>query len=154
MTLIISMLFLVFTTVLTIYIGTLETFITAAVPAVKCPNYFGPEDPNDFEYKKMAYEDFFLPEEKREGLMDCYCSKFSQLYLPWTLFSRVFTDVQLDLGEVPKKRFFCLERRLLWLTKTITLAVVATSAVLINGLISNIFKSLGEYTKKHTKVEE
>lgn len=34
------------------------------------------------------------------------------------------------------------------------LFVVATSAVLINAVISDIFKTLGAYTKKHTKVEE
>lgn len=40
------------------------------------------------------------------------------------------------------------------MTKSVVLFIVATSAVLINGVISDIFKTLGEYTKKHTKVEE
>ena len=77
MTQFISLVFLVFTTVLTIYIGTMKTFINKAVPEVSCPNYFNTEDPNDFEFKKMAYIDFFLPEEKSDRLMDCYCQKFS-----------------------------------------------------------------------------
>ena len=55
----------------------MKTFINKAVPEVSCPNYFNTEDPNDFEFKKMAYIDFFLPEEKSDRLMDCYCQKFS-----------------------------------------------------------------------------
>lgn len=43
---------------------------------------------------------------------------------------------------------------MLWLIKSIILAIVSTSAVLINGLIAKIFKELSEYMKKHTKVEE
>jgi len=43
---------------------------------------------------------------------------------------------------------------MLWLVKAIVLSIVALSAVLINGIISNLFKVLSEYMKKHTKVEE
>lgn len=34
------------------------------------------------------------------------------------------------------------------------MALVSASAVLINDIISGVFKSLGQYQKKHTKIEE
>ena len=72
-TTLISCFFLIFTTVFTIYIGTLQQFIETKIPEVNCPVYFQPDDPNIFSYKKMAYKDFFRDEELQEGLMGCYC---------------------------------------------------------------------------------
>ena len=43
---------------------------------------------------------------------------------------------------------------MLWLLKDVVNAIISSSAVLINGLISGIFKTLGQKTKKHTKVDE
>jgi len=58
----ISCIFLVATTVFTIYIGTLKQYIEKEIPEVSCPVYFQPDDPNNIDYKLMAYKDFFLPE--------------------------------------------------------------------------------------------
>ena len=46
----ISVLFLVLTTALTIYIGAIEGFVEEKIPSASCPDYYIERDPDDLEY--------------------------------------------------------------------------------------------------------
>lgn len=83
---IISIIFLVLTTVLTIYIGSTKKLTNILIPNVKCPDYYLIRDPYEIEYKTQTYKDWLLPSEKTDGLMGCFCERHTKLYLPWTLF--------------------------------------------------------------------
>ena len=87
---IISVVFLVMTTILTIYIGGLNKWIGIVIPVAVCPQY-------EFS-KEQAYHDYQLPKEKQQGLMGCYCSQNSSIYYPWTLFTVSFNGVREALG--------------------------------------------------------
>ena len=76
----ISVLFLILTTVLTIYIGAAESFVDEKIPEANCPDYYVEKDPDDFEYTVVALKDWRAPSDKQEGLMYCYCSRHSSFF--------------------------------------------------------------------------
>mmetsp|Transcript_4428 Transcript_4428/g.6511 ORF Transcript_4428/g.6511 Transcript_4428/m.6511 type:complete len:142 (+) Transcript_4428:4692-5117(+) len=75
----ISILFLVITTVLTIYIGAVESFVDEKVPEANCPDFYVQKDPYDKDYTILALRDWQAPSDKQDGLMYCYCSRHSSL---------------------------------------------------------------------------
>ena len=93
----ISVVFLVLTTVLTIYIGAAETLVDEKIPSASCPDYYMERDPDDLEYTLIALTDYRLPTDKSERLMECYCSRHSSWIQPWTLFTRGFVGARAKL---------------------------------------------------------
>ena len=87
---IVAGIFLVLTTLFTIYMGAIGKILQAKIPDATCPSYYVESDPSDVAYQKKAYLDFDLQQEQQSGLMGCYCSRHSSLYEPWTLFMRTF----------------------------------------------------------------
>ena len=58
------------------------------------------------------------------------------------------SDYEIDSAN------YCLRHYFKKLFKIIVIFIVTTSAVIINGLIAKVFQFLGQYQKKHTKIEE
>lgn len=156
---IVAIFFLLVTTLLTMYISGISLLVEQKIPELACPNGVTTTMKEAFEDKTIANDAL--------GLMGCYCSQSVPVWRFWSLLLHHFEEAQLQTSEevgvleqVNKKDVkidytnYCLLWYMGQLLKQIVFFVVSTSAVLINGIIADIFKILGQYEKKHTKIEE
>ena len=141
---ILAIFFLVLTSVMIIYINIMQEVIKDIIPDFYCPTYA--------VTKLDAYIDKTNAVEN--GLMGCYCQANTSILLPWTYFTENFGDIIEQLQKKDDYKYYCvywyLESNLKYFMNLIYLG----SAVLINGLISRIFKNLDTYQRRRTKIEE
>jgi hypothetical protein len=90
--------------VFTLYLGAFKTLMKIYFPTPHCPVYYNEQDAENEAYKKLAWDDYKINIDQREGLMGCYCERHSSAFAPWTLFTRLFHG-----------RMVCLEIHFLWL---------------------------------------
>lgn len=151
---IVAIFFVLLTTLLTMYISGFALLAEQSIPDLACT-------PGVKTTKKDAFRDTTLANDAL-GLMGCYCTQDVPVWKFWTLLLHDFADAQAEgpVGGLVQEEVevdytnYCLIWYLRQLLKQVVLFVVATSAVLINGVIADIFKILGQYQKKHTKIEE
>lgn len=137
-----AVLFLVFSGGIQVVLEGLRFMVQAEDAPLLCP-----EERSDPISPEQAYADVLSPKPK--GLMPCYCRQ--QLgEKPWTVPFINFVD--LDPGEEDDTPY-CLP----WFKRTLAAQAIrfvsAVSILVLNGLISKVFKRLVQFQMKHTKIE-
>lgn len=129
--------FLLLTTIMIIYINIIHEVIKEEIPDFYCPS--------DPVTKLDAYIDKTNAVEN--GLMGCYCEANTSILLPWTYFTENFGDIIEALEKRDKYKYYCFYWFLQANLKYFVNLIYLGSAVLINGLISRIFKNLDTYMR-------
>lgn len=81
--------------------------------------------------------------------MGCYCQANTSVFKLWALIPHHFEDI------APNDKWnYCLVFWALQITKELVFFFISTSAVFINEMVADFFQYLGQYQKKHTKIEE
>lgn len=142
---VISLLFVLFNAIFTIYLGGVKFVINREVPDLNCPE--------DIEITKaQAYADYHS--ESSLNLMGCYCDEHTTVWALWTLIPHNFNEISEEKLGKSDYWNYCGWLKLLWFLKEILLFFIKTSAVFINEIVAGFFLYLGKFQKKHTKIEE
>ena len=112
--------------------------------------------------KKEAFQDYLKGidddlAENPTGLMGCYCMENTSIFLPWTIATHnfvEFSELNKYEGGGPDNKNYCMRWWSLQYLKDLCLFFVSTSAVFINEIVADCYQKLGQYQKKHTKIEE
>lgn len=124
-------------TILIVYIEIVHKLILLDIP-----DYYCPSDPVT---KMEAYID--KTNVVQNGLMGCYCQGRTSTLMPWTWFAENFDDIVEELGtkKKDKYRYYCF----FWLIKAnfkyLFDFVYLGIAVILNGIISKIFKNMDTF---------
>ena len=86
---IISIIFLVITTLFTMYLSGLKSYVKQEIPALACP-----EEPVS---RMNAYRDLALGDTGKSGLMDCYCAQTTSVWTFYEIFVKSFESEQQTL---------------------------------------------------------
>jgi hypothetical protein len=79
-----------FAVITTVYIEAVDAWMEVTFPNNLCPSQYKEADPKNEAYKAEAWDDWQLDREDRQGLMGCYCTRHSSIYLPWSLITTKF----------------------------------------------------------------
>ena len=89
--------FLLITTILIIYINITHEVVKQQIPDFYCPSY------------PVTKLDAYLDKTNvvENGLMGCYCSANTSIFLPWTYFTENFGEIIKQLEKKDKYKFYC-----------------------------------------------
>lgn len=104
---IISLFFLLFNTLFTMYLKGYKVFMNKKIPsAVGCPDTVIEKVDAYKDYLKSVDDD---DQTKSAGLLACYCREETSLWLPWTLIGNNFQDFSnLNPNTNQDKKNYCL----------------------------------------------
>jgi hypothetical protein len=84
---VVSVIFLILATILTIYIEGSGDFLDEKIPEPECPDYIEAyTDPDSLPYQELVLRDYYSPVEDQDLLMECFCSRHSSWWEPWKMF--------------------------------------------------------------------
>ena len=126
------------------YTGLLSGMVTSLIKSANCPEFYKSYDLTTKYSKRIAVEDYLKPPEQQLGLMECYCSRQTSIYTPWSLFIDTF---EID-GE---ETMVCLKMQFLWFCKDLMGIVIDIGVVFINGMIAILIENLEDFTKHHSR---
>jgi len=143
---VVSLVFLACVTIFTMYMGGAEALIKQEVLTIECPN-------SVIEARDAYLDEITAP----TGVIACFCDQVPLA----DLFTHSFLEEQkalIDEGLLPANsveddKNYCLPEVLRVEGKALALTAVTTSAVMVNGVISDFFTYFGKYEKKHTIME-
>lgn len=86
--------------------------------------------------------------------MGCYCDKETSPWMLWKLIPHNFNTESINKFQKPDNWNYCGWYWVSIVIKQIALFFIGTSAVFLNEVVADLFQVMGQFQKKHTKIEE
>ena len=86
--------------------------------------------------------------------MGCYCNEETSPWILWKLIPHNFYDESLSKTGKPDNWNYCAWFWASGIIKWFAMFFIGQSAVFLNEVVADLFQVMGQFQKKHTKIEE